>query len=158
MNRKKSREVTMKLLFESMIKGEDYKTILDDLRESNEREDSTMELMGMKIEEDPEDTSLDQVDMGYVINMMKNIQENEDMLDEKIKKYLKGWKINRISKVELAILRLCTYEILFEEDIPERVSINEAIELTKKYCDDKSKNYINAVLDNIAKEVKGELS
>ncbi|MBM7869207.1 N utilization substance protein B [Clostridium pascui] len=158
MNRKKSREVTMKLLFESMIKGEDYKTILDDLRESNEREDSTMELMGIKMEEDPEDTSLDQVDMGYVINMMKNIQENEAMLDEKIKKYLKGWKINRISKVELAILRLCTYEILFEEDIPERVSINEAIELTKKYCDDKSKNYINAVLDNIAKEVKGELS
>ncbi|MBE6067907.1 MAG: transcription antitermination factor NusB [Clostridium lundense] len=158
MNRKKSREVTMKLLFESMIKGEDYKTILDDLRESNEKEDSTMELMGMKVEEDPEDTSLDQVDMGYVINMMKNIQENEEMLDEKIKKYLKGWKINRISKVELAILRLCTYEILFEEDIPERVSINEAIELTKKYCDDKSKNYINAVLDNIAKEVKGELS
>ncbi|KGK89048.1 transcription antitermination factor NusB [Clostridium sp. HMP27] len=158
MNRKKSREVTMKLLFESMIKGEDYKTILDDLRESNEKEESTMELMGMKMEEDPEDTSLDQVDMGYVINMMKNIQENEDMLDEKIKKYLKGWKINRISKVELAILRLCTYEILFEEDIPERVSINEAIELTKKYCDDKSKNYINAVLDNIAKEVKGELS
>lgn len=158
MNRKKSREVTMKLLFESMIKGEDYKTILDDLRESNEREDSTMELMGIKIEEDPEDTSLDQVDMGYVINMMKNIQENEAMLDEKIKKYLKGWKINRISKVELAILRLCTYEILFEKDIPERVSINEAIELTKKYCDDKSKNYINAVLDNIAKEVKGELS
>ncbi|WP_097025758.1 transcription antitermination factor NusB [Clostridium peptidivorans] len=158
MNRKKSREVTMKLLFESMIKGEDYKSILDDLRESNEKEDSTMELMGMKMEEDPEDTSLDQVDMGYVINMMKNIQENETMLDEKIKKYLKGWKINRISKVELAILRLCTYEILFEEDIPERVSINEAIELTKKYCDDKSKNYINAVLDNIAKEVKGELS
>lgn len=158
MNRKKSREVTMKLLFESMIKGEDYKTILDDLRESNEKEESTMELMGIKIEEDPEDTSLDQVDMGYVVNMMKNIQENEAMLDEKIKKYLKGWKINRISKVELAILRLCTYEILFEEDIPERVSINEAIELTKKYCDDKSKNYINAVLDNIAKEVKGELS
>lgn len=158
MNRKKSREVTMKLLFESMIKGEDYKSILDDLRESNEKEDSTMELMGIKMEEDPEDTSLDQVDMGYVINMMKNIQENETMLDEKIKKYLKGWKINRISKVELAILRLCTYEILFEEDIPERVSINEAIELTKKYCDDKSKNYINAVLDNIAKEVKGELS
>lgn len=158
MNRKKSREVTMKLLFESMIKGEDYKAILDDLKESNEKEESTMELMGIKVEEDPEDTSLDQVDMGYVVNMMKNIQENEVMLDEKIKKYLKGWKINRISKVELAILRLCTYEILFEEDIPERVSINEAIELTKKYCDDKSKNYINAVLDNIAKEGKGELS
>jgi N utilization substance protein B len=117
-----------------------------------------MELLGIKREADPEDTSLEEVDMGYVVNMMKNIQENETMLDEKIKKYLKGWKINRISKVELAILRLCTYEILFEEDIPERVSINEAIELTKKYCDDKSKNYINAVLDNIAKEGKGELS
>lgn len=158
MNRKKSRETTMKLLFESMIKGEDYKTILDDLKESNEKEDSAMELLGIKREADPEDTSLEEVDMGYVVNMMKNIQENETMLDEKIKKYLKGWKINRISKVELAILRLCTYEILFEEDIPERVSINEAIELTKKYCDDKSKNYINAVLDNIAKEGKGELS
>lgn len=158
MNRKKSREVTMKLLFESMIKGEDYKTILDDLKESNEKEESIMELMGMKSEVDPEDTNLEQVDMGYVINMLKNIQENESVLDEKIKKYLKGWKINRISKVELAILRLCTYEILFEEDIPEKVSINEAIELTKKYCDHKSKNYINAVLDNIAKEVKGELS
>ncbi len=59
---------------------------------------------------------------------------------------MKNWKIERLSKVDLSILRLCTYELNFEEDIPSKVSINEAIELAKKYSGEKSATFINGVL------------
>lgn len=65
---------------------------------------------------------------------------------KKIKGNLKNWKIERLSKVDLSILRLCTYELKFEEDIPNRVSVNEAIELAKKYSGEKSATFINGVL------------
>lgn len=64
----------------------------------------------------------------------------------KNKRKFKNWKIERLSKVDLSILRLCTYELKFEEDIPNRVSVNEAIELAKKYSGEKSATFINGVL------------
>lgn len=152
MNRKKTREVTMKLLFEMMIKKENYLDIINNLREINNEEETATDIMGIKKEKDPENLDLEDVDMDYLLRILKGIQENEKELDVKIEKYLSNWKINRLAKVDLAILRLSTYEMLFEKDIPTNVSINEGIELAKKYGEDKSPAFINAVLDNIAKE------
>lgn len=152
MNRKKTREVAMKLLFEMIIKKENYMDIINNLKEINSEEETVTEIMGIKKEKDPENMDLDDIDMEYVIRILKGIQENEKLIDEKIEKYLSNWKLNRIAKVDLAILRLSTYEILFENEIPKNVSINEGIELAKKYGEDKSPAFINAVLDNIAKE------
>ncbi|PRR78798.1 hypothetical protein CLLI_13800 [Clostridium liquoris] len=152
MNRKKTREVAMKLLFEMIIKKENYMDIINNLKEINSEEETATEIMGIKKEKDPEDMDLDDIDMKYVIRILKGIQENEKLIDGKIEKYLSNWKLNRIAKVDLAILRLSTYEILFENEIPKNVSINEGIELAKKYGEDKSPAFINAVLDNIAKE------
>ncbi|MBC2396572.1 transcription antitermination factor NusB [Clostridium tetanomorphum] len=152
MNRTKTREVTMKLLFEMIIKKEEYINILEDLKEANKEEENVTELMGIEKEKDPESTDLDEVDMGYIIRLLKGIQDNEKKIDETIEKYLSNWKLNRLAKVDLAILRLATYEILFEENIPNKVSINEAVELAKKYGEDKSPAFINAVLDKIVKE------
>ena len=61
------------------------------------------------------------------------------------------WKLSRISKMDLAILKLAIYEIKFS-DVPYKVSINEAVELAKKYGEDKSKNFVNGVLASIVKE------
>ncbi len=73
-----------------------------------------------------------------------------DNIDAKISEYSKGWKLDRISKVSLAIMRICVYEMLYCEDIPFNISINEAVELAKKFDFDKAPSFINGVVNRIA--------
>ena len=70
----------------------------------------------------------------------------KDELDNKINSVAKGWKTSRMSKVDLSIIRLALYEILFEDDIPNVVSINEAVELAKSYGGNSSPSFINGIL------------
>ena len=88
----------------------------------------------------------------YVKNVFFGSYENREKLDEAMDKHLKGWKKERVSPVSMAILRVGCYEIMFLEDIPSKVSINEAIELSKKYDDEKSYSFINGVLNAVAVE------
>lgn len=76
------------------------------------------------------------------------------MIDEKIKAHLKDWDFNRINKIDLAILRLAIYEICFVDDIPCKVSINEAVELSKAFGEDSSSSFVNGILAEIIKENK----
>ena len=69
----------------------------------------------------------------YARSIALGVEEKKDNLDGLIEKYSKGWKVKRLPKVNLAILRLAAYEILFVDDVPESVAINEAVELAKKY-------------------------
>ncbi len=88
----------------------------------------------------------------YISDAVLGIDENKEDIEERIKKNLKAdWKIERISKVDLAILKLAIYEIKYKE-LPYKVAINEAVELAKKYGEDTSKNFINGVLASIVKE------
>ena len=88
----------------------------------------------------------------YAINCVKGIKEHQDQIDEKIASNLKsGWKINRISKVSLAIMRVAIYEMMYLEDIPVSVSINEAVELSKKYAAEDDTAFINGGLGAVAK-------
>ncbi|MBE6065353.1 transcription antitermination factor NusB [Clostridium cochlearium] len=153
MKRKKSREMTMQLLFEMIIKKENYMEIINTLREASEDEEDINGILGEKKEIDKERIDLDEVDLEYLIHTLKGVQENIEVLDEHIEKYLKNWTLNRLAKVDLAILRLCSYEILFSNEVPNNVAINEAVELAKKYGDDKSPAFINAILDKIAKQI-----
>ncbi|MFV3013703.1 transcription antitermination factor NusB [Clostridium botulinum] len=137
MNRRKSREVAMRLLFQTTLNGENLEEALENLKDVRESEDK---------EKDYESVDLKDVDIDYVKRIIKGIEKNKEEIDEKIKGNLKNWKIERLSKVDLSILRLCTYELKFEEDIPKRVSVNEAIELAKKYSGEKSATFINGVL------------
>ncbi|NFD78083.1 transcription antitermination factor NusB [Clostridium botulinum] len=139
MNRRKSREVAMRLLFQTTLNGENLEEVLENLKDVRESEEITKE-------KDYESVDLKDVDIDYVKRIIKGIEENKEEIDEKIKGNLKNWKIERLSKVDLSILRLCTYELKFEEDIPNRVSVNEAIELAKKYSGEKSATFINGVL------------
>ncbi len=70
-------------------------------------------------------------------------------IDDIISKASKNWRIDRMSKVDKSIIRLATYEILFRDDIPPKVSINEAVELGKKFGNETSYGFINGILDNI---------
>ncbi len=90
----------------------------------------------------------------YAISCAKGVREHQDKLDEIISaKLKKGWRIERISKVSLAILRLAVYEMVYLDDIPVSVSINEAVELSKKYTVKDDTAFINGVLGAIAKEL-----
>lgn len=81
------------------------------------------------------------------------MEENRENIDKKIEDSLTKWKLDRISKVNLSILRLAIGEMLYIEDVPEKVAINEAIEMTKKYSDEKSVSFINGVLDKAFKNL-----
>jgi N utilization substance protein B len=88
----------------------------------------------------------------YIEDAVNGIEKNKEVITEKIEKNLKqDWKIDRISKVDLAILKLAIYEINYKE-IPFKVVINEAVELAKKYGEDNSKNFVNGILASIIKE------
>jgi transcription antitermination protein NusB len=99
------------------------------------------------------ETKLDEIiDRNYANKLAESIKKNKDAIDELINKYAKNWTINRMAKVDLAILRLAVCEILYMENIPTKVSINEAIELSKLYCDDKSPKFINGILGSVVSE------
>ncbi len=88
----------------------------------------------------------------YIEDTILGIEKNNNDIVSQIEKNLKtDWKIERISKIDLSILKLAIYEIKYT-DIPFKVVINEAVELAKKYGEDSSKNFVNGVLASIVKE------
>ena len=135
MNRVKSREYLLQLAYQMEITSE-----------------TALETFNYFMEN--EDISKDDLDLAYIKSGLLGIEENKEKLDSLIESQLVKWKLNRISKVNLSILRISTYEILFAEDVPGKVSINEAIELCKKYSDNKSVSFINGVLDKVYKNMQ----
>jgi N utilization substance protein B len=91
---------------------------------------------------------LDEKDMSYIEDILNGCNRNMDKIDEIIRSGSIGWRFDRISKVDLSILRLALYEILYRDDIPESVSINEAVELAKKYGGEKTGSFVNGILGN----------
>ena len=91
----------------------------------------------------------------FMSKILESAENNIDAIDEEIEKNLKGWSKSRISKVSLALLRLAISEILYFDDIPVGVSINEAVEICKIYGSDEDKSFINGVLGSVARGVRG---
>ncbi len=91
-------------------------------------------------------------DRDYVIEIIETFIKHKKIVDQNISDHLDKWTIDRIAKIDLSILRVAVVEMLFRNDIPAKVSINEAIELGKKYGSDDSSDFINGVLGTIAKE------
>jgi N utilization substance protein B len=133
MNRRKAREQAFILIFERSISHDTTRQIVDAAETSED----------IRIEEFAEQTA-------------EGVEQNELVLDGQIQKYLRGWKMDRLSKVVLSLLRLSLYEMNFGKDIPVSVSINEAVNLAKKYGDEKDARFINGVLGSAAREHDGE--
>ena len=130
MQRKLARENTFILIFESVCKKDET---------AEEIFTKATEVRGLEVDD-------------YVKSVFFGSYENSLEIEQKMEKHLKGWKKERISPVSMAILILGCYEILFMPDIPAKVTINEAVELSKKYDDEKSYSFVNGVLNAIAKE------
>ena len=89
----------------------------------------------------------------YINTVFNGVYDNLEELDNIISEKAIGWKISRISKTSLCILRLSIFEIKFMEDIPVSVSINEAVELAKKYATEEDASFINGILSSVEKSL-----
>ncbi len=96
----------------------------------------------------------------YLRSVVNGVAEKAEELDAMIEELAVGWKLQRLSGVSLAIMRLAAYEMLYVDDVPFSVAINEAVELAKKYDHDKSPKFINGILNSIADKcgLKGKKS
>lgn len=133
MNRKKSREKAMELLFSITLS-----------------KDSVEEAMEVFV--DNYEGNIKELDLDYIKALLEGVEANKNEIDSIIERNLQNWKLDRIAKINLTILRVGVYEIVFDENIPKKVALNEAIELGKVYSDEKSVSFINGVLDKVLKE------
>lgn len=88
-----------------------------------------------------------------IVKRIQGTLLNYDSLENKISSYLKNWKLGRLSKVDHTNLLLATYELLFEQETPKNVVINEAIEISKRFGAKESSSFINGVLDSMSKDI-----
>lgn len=132
MGRKQAREGTMKLLYQ-MEMNEDFsdnaKTIFF------------------------ENFKFDESEKEYIEDAITSIRENIESIDSYIESHLEGWNINRLARVDLSVLRIAIYEILYRKDIPIEVSINEAIETVKRFSSEDSFKFINGVLGGFVRSI-----
>lgn len=134
LKRREAREIVIGLLFESEFRAdESYVEIF--AISSEERE----------IPSDP-----------YVKNAYYTIFENQQTIDEWIGRHSHGWKTNRMTRISRSILRLAVYEMLYEKEIPYSVSINEAVELTKKFDEERARPFVNGILNSVKNELESE--
>jgi len=96
------------------------------------------------------------VDIEFIKTQVHGIHEQCAFIDEIITRYITGWSFSRIAKIDLAILRLAIYELAFMPEIPTKVCINEAVELAKTYGDDYAPAFVNGLLANAQKELRGD--
>ena len=136
MTRKEQREATFELLFEREFR----------------LEESAEDIFALSTE----NRDIDPIKEKYVKNTYFGVVEHEQQIDELINEASEGWKVSRLSNATRSAIRLCVYEMLYCQDIPHTVSINEALELVKKFDDPKSRAFTNGVLNNIKAKIESQ--
>ena len=131
MKRQEAREQAFLLIYESGFKNEPIDELIDVALESRKIKMNT-----------------------FSKRLLEGVNRHKNEIDSIIEKNSIGWKKNRISKVAISIMRLAVYEMMYERDIPESVSINEAVEITKKYSTKDESSFVNGVLGSIAKDLE----
>ena len=129
MTRHESRQEAFCLLFERTFTNMDIQEIIEGAEETRELTVSD-----------------------FTLELAKGTVEHMEEIDARIESKLRNWKLNRISKVSLSILRMAVYELLYRDDIPANVTINEAVELTKEYAAEDEYSFVNGVLSAINKD------
>jgi N utilization substance protein B len=145
MSRRIARENAIKFLYSTVFnKNENiYEQLQEFLYSANSmEEDFDVDIMGKN-------------DAKFAEDLIKGTLERIEDIDNYIQLNTVGWTKDRIAKVDLAILRLAIYEILYRDDIPDSVAVNEAIELSKKYSTDESGGFINGILGKIIRGKNG---
>ena len=130
MNRRQARECAFKLVYEMIVQND---------KDPDELISETAEAQ-------------DFVPNEYILRSVKGVSEKKDELDVLISENSKGWKLSRISPVSLSIMRLAIFEMLYDDSVPFNVSINEAVELAKRFGGEDSTSFVNGILGKAARE------
>lgn len=134
--RTQAREEAFKLVFQLDMHADEIDFLIENL-----------------LEEVPESEK----NIEYIKNAVNGVNEKKQELESLIEGSLtKGWKLNRLSKVSLSILKLAVYEMMYIDDVPYNVAINEAVELAKKYDDEDKAPFVNGVLGGVYRKIKVE--
>ena len=145
MSRTTARSAAMQMIFEKVSGGqggeETLKMVYDELRENGIPGEAKI---GKK-EPDEEDRT-------FITETMGGVLDHLEELDEIIGKTAKGWPVERMSLVDLTILRLAVWEILYNPEVPANVSVSEALELTERYSDPEDKPFVNGILGTVVRE------
>ena len=131
-----AREIAMKMLYAASLGGGET---MDEVLEQSEQADT-----------------LSGSDKTFLENLVAGVTDRQEELDAVIGKYTQGWALNRLGKVDLTILRMAVYELMCMPEIPVGATINEAVELAKRYAEDKSSGFINGILGSAARELRSE--
>ena len=91
---------------------------------------------------------------GFAWELVEGVWSKSDELDASISNFSRNWRVDRMGRVELTLLRLAVYEIMFRADVPPKVAINEALELSRQFGEDNAKSFINGILDAVAKALE----
>ena len=132
MKRKETREEAVKIAYSMDVNKSFHKEVLDN------------HLVHFEI---------DDLDYDYLNKTIEDLIGHIDLINKHIIDNSKDWKINRIAKVDLAILRVAITEMLYNDTIPTSVAINEAVEISKRYSNEDSHKYINGILETVAREL-----
>ncbi len=145
MARTTARSAAMQMIFEKVSGGqggeETLKMVYDELREN-----------GIPGEAKIGKKEPDEEDRAFISETFNGVLSHLEELDELIGKTAKGWPIDRMSLVDLTILRLAVWEILYNPDVPANVSVSEALELTERYSDPEDKPFVNGILGTVVRE------
>ena len=136
MDRSLAREIAMKMLYAASLGGGET---LDEVLEQSEQVDT-----------------LDDGDKTFLENLVAGVNGRQEELDGVIEKHVQGWALNRLARVDLTILRMAAYELMYMPEVPVGAAINEAVELAKAYGEDKSSGFINGILGSVAREHRSE--
>lgn len=142
MKRRLAREITVQSLYQMEMNGvsaeEAVSMVLTEAKEENETE---IEVRNVQ------ETSV------HVLALVHGVWNAKERIDQLLSEFLKGWQVDRLSRVDRQILRLACYEMVFKDDVPPKVVINEAIELAKHFGTDDSGKFVNGVLGKMMKEL-----
>ncbi len=134
--RTRAREFALQLLYQADIRHEDINSILDGFWDSQSQGPEELE------------TSI----MDFALSLARGTYENLKKIDTAISLYAQNWQLERMAVIDRNIMRMSCYELLYLDDIPPKVSINEAVDLAKKYGDMESGKFVNGILDKINKK------
>ena len=152
MSRKKAREIVLCLVFEKdYYKDCSCEKLYKDLFEDD---GIGIEEIYNSFGESENKENKSEADENYIKNTFFGIFDNIEQIDDIVSSSTIGWEYNRISKISMALLRMAVYEILYAEDVPDSVAINEAVELSKRYDDPEAYTFINGVLGAVVKNNK----
>lgn len=142
MRRRLAREIALQSLYQMQMNEVTASVaIAMAIHEAENENESEMELKD------------DKIDPKYIEELVVGTEQNKILIDELLVEYLKGWQIDRLSKVDKEVLRLAAYEMIFRDDVPPKVVVNEAIELSKHFGTEESGKFVNGVLGKMIKEL-----